>query len=222
MFPPTSPVVELAIVHKSIIDGVVPAAHHLHATHHWRWWRVRTSEPMIVTLAVHDQASVSGYHSPSMTVHGNQNARSSPTVGHHWHVAPLPRYRMATSNMTSNELVTTPGSLDHLDGFAVCKPAIAHRASVWRRDQRLISLAIRAVGKVGEKAAGLAHGDPRVATGGRVVQRTATHVELWVMRLVVMVWGAMMRDRCCTAVQVLSRPRKAMDLICTIYGISRC
>jgi hypothetical protein len=181
VFPSTSPVIEFAIVHETIVEVVVLAAHHWLVAHHRRWWGIGSGKPMIVTLAVHKVVRISGNHSTGMTVHGNQNARdqsrSSPTVGHHWHVAPLTRYCMVTPNMTSNELVTTPRSLYHFDSLAVRKPAVAHRATVWRRDQRLISLAIGAVEKVGEEAAGLAHGDPGMATGGRVVQCTATHVE---------------------------------------------
>jgi hypothetical protein len=136
---------------------------------------------MIVTLAVHKVLCISGNHSTGMTIHGNQDARdqsrSFSTVGHHWRAAPLTRYRMATPKMTSNELVTAPRSLNHLNSLAVRKPTVAHWASVRRRNHRLISLTIGAVEKVGEEAAGLTHGDPGMATGGGVVQCTTTHVE---------------------------------------------
>jgi len=84
---------------------------------------------------------------------------------------------MVATNMTPYELITSPGTLDHLNRFAVRKASVTGWAGVWRSDQGLVCLAVGAVEEVGEKAAGLAHGDPGVAACGRVVEGAATHVD---------------------------------------------
>lgn len=62
---------------------------------------------------------------------------------------------MAASHVASNQLVTTPWPLYHLDGLAVCKATIALWACIRRRNECLVGLAIRAIQEVGEEAAGL-------------------------------------------------------------------
>lgn len=165
VFLPPSPVIEVEIIHEPIVKCVVPVIYHWSIAHHgWRR-RTRARESMVVSIVVHRH-------------HGTRcKSRTSPTTRHHvhWCISPLPRYCIATSNMTSNQLVASPRSLHHLNGLSIREASVARWASVGRCNQGLVSLAIRTTEEVGKEAAWLAHGDPRVTAGGRVVESATAH-----------------------------------------------
>jgi hypothetical protein len=77
--------------------------------------------------------------------------------------------------MAADQLIAAPGSLNHFNRLTVAEAVMTCWTGVRRRDQSLVGLAVGTVEQVGEEAAGLAHGDPRVAAGGRVVQCAAAH-----------------------------------------------
>jgi hypothetical protein len=162
--PPPPPVIEVDIVHEPIVEIVVAIADHWPVHHHGRRRRIRPSNPMIVCVPVH------GHHGAS------HRRRSTPTTTiHHWRISPLSGNYMSSANMASNKLVTSPGSLDHLNRLAISKAAITCWTVVWWCDQSLVGLAIGAIEEVGEEATRLAHGDPGMAAGRRIVQCAAAH-----------------------------------------------
>ena len=67
---------------------------------------------------------------------------------------------MRSTDVASDQLVTAPRPLDHLDRLPVSKTAVTCWTAVRRRNQSLVGLAVGAIEKVGEEATGLAHGDP--------------------------------------------------------------
>jgi hypothetical protein len=163
--PPPPPVIEVDIVHEPIVEVIVAIANHRPVQHHQRWRRIRPSKAMIVCVPVH------GHHGTS------HQRRSTPaTTAHNWRISPLSRNRVSSAHMASNKLVASPGSLDHLHRLAISKAAITCWTAVWWCDQSLVGLTVGAIEKVGEEATRLAHGDPGMAAGRRIVQRAAAHL----------------------------------------------
>jgi hypothetical protein len=164
VLPPPPPTLVTEIVHESVVEVVVAVTNHRPIHHHWRWRRVRPSKSMVIAMAVHR------YHS---TTHHRR--RTPTTTTHHRRMAPLPGNRVRTSNMAADQLVAAPGSLDHLNRLAVAEAVMTCWAGVGWRNQSLVGLAVGTVEQIREEAAGLAHGDPGVPAGGRVVQCAAAH-----------------------------------------------
>jgi hypothetical protein len=63
-------------------------------------------------------------------------------------MAPLSGNRIATANVATYQLVATPGPLDHFNGLAIREAPVACWAAVWRGDQGLVGVPVRAVEEI--------------------------------------------------------------------------
>jgi hypothetical protein len=159
---PSIPTIVSAIIATSVLIQASITNHHPVVKHavirHSRAWSVRSSQAVIMRRTV-----------------DRKHGWISQTPRHQRRVAPCSRDRIAAANLTAQHLIASPWSLHHFNRLPVCKSPVTHRAGHGRCNKRLVGFASRAAEEIRQETAGLAHGHPCVATGGRVVQSAAAH-----------------------------------------------